>query len=84
MSSHILLNVKIAPDVNGATLKKIIEDIYKVHLAIQSVNIDDSEMTECLSCHGEFKRPADEVINREGLWRGLFCSRACAKNGVKS
>lgn len=83
MKDHILLNVKIAPDVNAPTLAKIIEEIYADHLAVMSVKIDDSEMITCLACHGEFKRPADAVINREGLWRGLFCSRECVKKGVK-
>ena len=78
-----VLKVTIAPDVNAPTLSKIIEDIYKNHLAIQSVKIDDGEMITCLSCRGEFRRPADVIINRDGLWRGLFCSRECVKNGVK-
>jgi hypothetical protein len=83
METGILLNVIVAPDVNAATLKSIIERIYNSHLAIRSVKIAAVSLSTCISCHCEFPVPPTEIINRDGNWRGLFCSEECRKNGLR-
>ncbi len=80
----LILKVAVAPDVNTPTLVKIIEGIYKSHLAVQSVKIDESgDMLTCMHCHKKFPHPTNAEVNRYGEWIGLFCSKACHSKGVK-
>ncbi len=78
-----ILKVTIAHDVNAPTLAKIIEDIYKTHLAIETVKIYENILT-CLHCHNQFPHPTNAEVDRYGEWIGLFCSKACHSGGVKT
>ena len=77
-----ILKVTIAPGVNAPTMAKIVEDIYKTHLAIETVKIEGDTLT-CLHCHKQFPHPTNAEVDRHGSWIGLFCSKACHAKGVK-
>lgn len=79
----LVLKVTIAPDVNAPTLTKIIEDIYKTHLAVETVKIIDENTLTCLHCHKQFPHPTNAEVDRYGQWIGLFCSQSCHAKGVK-